>query len=264
MQKEVRITAKDNPSVKHYRHLRDNKRARRTEGLFVAEGLRIVQDALQYPCLVQQLFVTDAAWERFGREIQIQEMGMILHISDAVGDSMSDTQHPQGVYAVCRIPERRPVTELLRQDGRYLVLCNVQDPGNMGMILRTADALGMDAVISAGSCELFSPKVVRAAMGSLLRVTLCETDALPLTALMRTKHITTYAAVPARDALPLTACSLGRGSAVLIGNEGSGLPGEIIAACDQKVTIPMQGDAESLNAAMAAGILMWEMMKSGR
>lgn len=262
MQKEVRITAKDNPAVKHYKRLRDNKRARRAERSFVAEGFRVVQDALQYPCLVQQLFVTDAAWERYGEVLHTQETGMLLHISDAVGESMIDTGHTQGVFAVCRMPEQRSPEALLHPDGRYLVLCNLQDPGNMGMILRTADALGVDCIFSAGSCELYSPKVVRAAMGSVLRVNVCETEALTLTGLLREKQITSYAAVPARDAVPLPACDLGGGSAVWIGNEGNGLPEEMITACDRAVTIPMQGGPESLNAAMAAGIFMWEMMKT--
>lgn len=261
MQKEVRITAKDNPAVKHYKRLRDHKRTRRTEGLFVAEGLRIVQDALQYPCLVQQLFITDTAWERCCDALNMQETGMLLRISDAVGESMTDTEHTQGIFAVCRMPEQKTPEMLLQPEGRYLVLCNLQDPGNLGMILRTADALGVDAVLCAGSCEVFSPKVVRAAMGSVLRVSVCEADALSLAGLLRTRGITTYAAVPSKNALSLPECRFSGGSAVWIGNEGNGLPEDVIRACDHTVTIPMRGGPESLNAAMAAGILMWEMMK---
>lgn len=263
MQKEVRITAKDNPAVKHYRRLRDNKKARRTEGLFVAEGLRIVQDALQYPCLVQQLFVTDSAWERSGETFRLQETGTLLRISDAVGENMADTGHTQGVFAVCRLPEEKQPERVIRPDGRYLVLCGLQDPGNMGMILRTADALGVECVFSSGSCEVYSPKVVRAAMGSVLRVSVCEAQAMPLAELFRERGVTSYAAVLSPEAVPLPECRFENGCAVWIGNEGNGLPPEVTAACQTTVSIPMQGGAESLNAAMAAGILMWEMMKPG-
>ena len=258
---ETRITAKDNPAVRHYRRLRDSKHARREEGLFVAEGLRVVRDALQYPGLVKQLFVTDPAWKRYAEQLQ----GVpVCHIADAVGAYMSDTVHTQGVFSICCIPAQSSPSSLLHPDGRYLVLCDLQDPGNLGMILRTADALGMDAVFSAGSCELYSPKVVRAAMGALLRVRVCETPALPLAALLRQRGIRSYAAVPSGNALSLREHPLGRGCAVWIGNEAGGLPEELIAACDHPLTIPMAGDAESLNAAMAAGILMWEMCREGR
>ncbi len=264
MRENIVITAKDNPALKHYRRLRDQKKARRTEGLFVAEGLRIALDALAYTGCVQQLFVTDAAWEKHGDALRaaMQETGRILRISDGMGAQLADTEHTQGVFAICRCPERGAAEERISPDGRYLVLCNLQDPGNMGMILRTADALGIDAVLSCGSCEVFSPKVVRATMGSVLRVPVYEMqDAAVLQEMLRCRGIRSFAAVPAADAVPLTECRFGDGCAVWIGNEGNGLPEAVIAACDMAVTIPMRGGPESLNAAMAAGICMWEMMK---
>ncbi len=261
----TRITARDNPAVKHYRRLREQKKARKAENLFVAEGLRIVMDALRQTACVQQLLLTDTAFEKHGGDIlsRMPETGRIFRISDSVGALVSDTEHTQGVFAVCRIPQRAPLPEVLRTEGRYLVLCNLQDPGNMGMILRTADALGVDAVLSCGSCELYSPKVVRATMGSVFRVPFYEMpDAGDLLALLHERTITSYAAVPDAAAVSLTECAFTGGCAVWIGNEGNGLPEEMIAGCDTAVTIPMQGGPESLNAAMAAGILMWEMMKS--
>ncbi len=265
MHEPIRITAKDNPSIKHYRRLRDQKKARKAEGLFVIEGLRIVCDALQKTGCVQQLLVTDSAFEKHGTLLmgQIQETGKLLQIPDALGTQLSDTEHTQGIFAICRIPERKPIENALKSDGRYLVLCNLQDPGNMGMVLRTADALGVDAVLSCGSCELYSPKVVRATMGSVFRVPVYEeSDAFVLLEKLHHSGISTYAAVPAKHAVPLPECAFADGSAVWIGNEGNGLPADVIDGCDTAVTIPMQGGPESLNAAMAAGILMWEMMKN--
>lgn len=265
MRENLVITAKDNPAVKHYRRLRGQKKARRTEGLFVAEGLRIVTDALQQNACVQQLFVTDSAWEKYGEQLRsmMQETGKLLRISDAVGGVLADTEHTQGIFAICRIPQRRKLEAILSAEGKYLVLWNLQDPGNMGMILRTADALGVDAVLSCQSCELCSPKVVRATMGSVFRVPFYEEpDVDKLFAQLHEHGITSYAAVPAKTAVKLTDCDFSGGSAVWIGNEGNGLAPEVISACDMAVTIPMQGGPESLNAAMAAGILMWEMMKN--
>lgn len=132
----------------------------------------------------------------------------------------------------------------------------------MGMILRTADALGVDAVLSCGSCELYSPKVVRATMGSIFRVPVYEmTDAAALLEELRCHGICSYAAVPDHSAVPLMECDFSGSCAFWIGNEGNGLPADVIGACDASITIPMQGGPESLNAAMAAGICMWEMMK---
>lgn len=259
----IRITAKDNPAVKHYRKLRDQKKTRRSEGLFVAEGLRIVCDALQKTSCVQQIFITDSAWERYGEMLlrDMQETGKILRISDAVGNVMTDTEHTQGIFAICRMADQ-PSVESLPSDGKYLVLCDLQDPGNMGMILRTADALGIHAVLSCGSCELYSPKVVRATMGSVFRVKVCAYEnAESLLEMLHKKQIRTYAAVPAQNAVSLPECSFSGGCAVWIGNEGNGLPADVISACNTAVTIPMQGGPESLNAAMAAGIMMWEMMR---
>ncbi|MBQ7013221.1 MAG: RNA methyltransferase [Oscillospiraceae bacterium] len=264
MRENIVITAKDNPAVKHYKRLRDQKKARRTEGLFVAEGLRIALDALSRTGCVHQLLVTESAWEKHGDVLQgaMQETGRILLLSDAIGAQLADTEHTQGIFAVCACPARPALEKILSQNGRYLVLCQLQDPGNMGMILRTADALGVDAILSAGSCEVFSPKVVRATMGSVLRVPVYEMpDAMLLLNLLKAASIRSYAAVPAHDAVPLPECTLGAGSAVWIGNEGNGLPEDIIRSCEVAMTIPMQGGPESLNAAMAAGICMWEMMK---
>lgn len=259
MNERMRITAKENPAVRHYRHLRDQKKARRTEGLFVIEGLRIVEDAMRYPGMLRSVFLTDTAWEKFGERFAQAGGAEVFHVSDAVGSSMSDTAHTQGVFALCTAREH--AIRSLPDRGRFLVLCRLQDPGNMGMILRTADALGITAIISCGSCELYNPKVVRATMGSIFRVPVYEVPEEEGLAALQSRGIRSFAAVPDASAVPLCACTFTDACAVWIGNEGNGLPAEVIAACDKAVTIPMQGGPESLNAAMAAGICMWEMMK---
>ncbi|MDE6657043.1 MAG: RNA methyltransferase, partial [Oscillospiraceae bacterium] len=182
---------------------------------------------------------------------------------DYIGDYLTDTEHTQGIFAICKMQKQKPISELLQSNGRYLVLCNLQDTGNMGMILRTCDALGIDAVFTSCCCELYSPKTIRSAMGSALRVSVWdEANPMHLLELLQEQHIYNYASVPAKQAVALTDCHFQNGCAVWIGNEGNGLPEEIISACDNKITIPMRGGAESFNAAMAAGILAWELMKT--
>ncbi len=260
MQKIIQITSRDNPAVKHYLRLREKKKARQEEQLFVAEGLRIVRDALQYPRLVQQIFAADQVFEKYA-DVLAQHTGRLFRISDAVGRLMSDTEHTQGIFAVCQMPAHRPE---LSPDGRYLVLWQLQDPGNVGMILRTCDALGIDGIFLGQCCDLYSPKVIRATMGSIFRIPVQEvSDPAELTADLKKTEIRSFAAVLHETAVPVTETSLGNGCAVWIGNEGSGLPDSVIPLCEKKIIIPMQGRAESLNAAMAAGILAWELTKHG-
>ena len=131
------------------------------------------------------------------------------------------------------------------------------------MILRTADAMGLDGVIYSASCDIFSPKVVRATMGSLFRVPICCTaDIAPVLEACQTASVETCAAVVGGAAELVGQCTFQKGTAVVIGNEGNGLPESVSAACDRRVTIPMHGTIESLNAAMAAGIILWEVQKA--
>lgn len=252
------ITSRNNAAIAHYRKLCENKRYRRTCKLFPAEGLRLVREAVQADNCGTVL-LTESAWEKFA-----EEFPDAMCISDELGRYIADTEHPQGVFCICRMPELSFAETPLRTDGRYLVTCDLQDPGNMGMILRTADALGVDAVLSCRSCEVYSPKVVRATMGAIFRQPVYELlDVQELADALQGAGIRSFAAVLHKDALPVNGCGLGRGCAVWIGNEGNGLPAEAVSVCEKKIIIPMRGNAESLNAAMAAGILMWEMTKVG-
>ena len=161
------------------------------------------------------------------------------------------------------IPEPPALSALIHTGGSYAVLHQLQDPGNAGMILRTADALGLDGVIYSASCDIYSPKVVRATMGSLFRVPLCCVPEIePVLAACRDAGVESCAAVVSGQAELVGQCLFRKGTAVVIGNEGNGLPEEVSAACDRRVTIPMHGTIESLNAAMAAGIILWEVQKA--
>jgi TrmH family RNA methyltransferase len=149
-----------------------------------------------------------------------------------------------------------------KENGRYVVLFGLQDPGNVGMVIRTADALGMDGIILSGSCDLYSPKVIRSTMGSVFRTDIMiENDAEKLFAMLEENSVQTSAAVIDSDAVPVTECVFTGKQAVFIGNEGNGLPRETAERCSRRIIIPMNGSINSLNAAMAAGILMWELRK---
>lgn len=258
------ITSKDNPVIKLYQKLSSLKKERLQYGLFVLEGLRITEDALREDSGITHLILTKKAEEKFGQQLFQADLRdtKTLVISNELGNRIASTDTTQGVFAICRIPLMRSAAQLTSAGGKFVVLSGLQDPGNVGMIIRTADALGLDGVIMSGSCDLYSPKVIRSTMGSVFRMKIAvENDEEALFTALRENNVTASAAVIDKDAVPVTECTFEGSHAVFIGNEGNGLSPETAARCSRKVIIPMHGNINSLNAAMAAGILMWELKK---
>ncbi len=257
------ITAKDNPSIRLYRKLARSRKARMQMQQFVLEGYRLVSDAVHFSRKLTHLFVTETAWERYQKEFgcmaaDLRETKLLL-ISNELAMELAETEHPQGVFAICEMPLD---TFSIVPDATYVILYQLQDPGNMGMLLRTAAAMEIYGVICCQSCDLYSPKVVRATMGALFHVNVMQIqDPQAVLEALHMAKILSCASVVQQDAEPIGICELGNGCAVWIGNEGNGLPEEIVRKCDRRITIPMKGYMESLNAAMAAGIMMWEMTK---
>ena len=147
--------------------------------------------------------------------------------------------------------------------GIYVVLVGIQDTGNLGTVIRTADAMGLSAVITVNCCDLYNPKTIRSTMGSLFRMTVIDGDKEQVFGALKQADIKTYAAVVDTDAVSVTECGFdkNKGRAIFIGNEGNGLPDDVAAMCDCRVTIKMCGSVNSLNAASAASILMWELVR---
>ena len=144
----------------------------------------------------------------------------------------------------------------------YIAVENIQTPLNLGAVARTAEALGREGLIVSGGCDIYNPQAQRAAMGSLLRLPVIEAEDLP--AFLKdcaAKGMKTYAAVPDRGALSVTEMDRSKGVVCVVGNEGSGLSEDVIKSCVSPVTITMRGRAESLNAAAAAAVIMWEMVR---
>lgn len=175
---------------------------------------------------------------------------------------MSGTASNQGVFAVARMPKIYSPESIPVVSGRIIILDNLQDPGNLGTILRTADALGIDGAIVCGGCDVFNPKTVRATMGSLFRIKLCTGYCFNDAAIeLKSRGFELLAAVVEEDAEDISRFKFPARSAAVIGNEGNGLSSADAALCDRKITIQMKGGAESLNAATAASIILWELMK---
>lgn len=254
-----RITSSQNPLVKQIARLQSSAKFRRSEGLFVAEGVRLCADAMLSGLRFSMLVISDSASVRYADAVDqlISAADKIFYVSDAVFSKISDTATPQGVIAVIKIADlvsQKPIAK-----GKYVALENIQDPSNLGAVARTAEAFGVSGIILTESgCDPFSPKALRASMGALFRIPVFIVENLfPFVS----EFGTTYACVIDSDASPVGSIDFEPGSVVLIGNEGNGLMQETILSADKKVTIPMPGRAESLNAAVAASIMIWEMQR---
>jgi TrmH family RNA methyltransferase len=180
-----------------------------------------------------------------------------FRIPDGLFKKISDTTSPQGVIALCKMPAKNTVIDPC---GRYVALENINDPSNLGAVSRTAEALGVSGIIlSANGCDPYSPKSLRASMGTLLRMPIIIMN--DFVECIKNSGLKSYACVVDSNAKSITDVDFCDGSVVMIGNEANGLTTEAKAVASEKITIKMTGKAESLNAATAAAISIWEMMK---
>lgn len=255
------ITAKNNPKIKEVKAILTSSKERKAQGLFVLEGVRLCVDAVKSGCEIQSAFCTEYCAEKFAEEInELRKNSRDFYtVSADALKSISDTVTPQGV--VCTVKMRK--NDFVYEQGKkYIALDTIQNPDNLGAVSRTAEALGIDGLVIFGGCDIYNPKAQRASMGSLLRLPLKLANSLEdEIEICKSKGIMTYATVPDRTAQSITETDFSAGAMCVIGNEGNGVSNEIIEKCGGRITVRMAGRAESLNAAAAASIVMWELVK---
>ncbi len=253
------ITSKDNSLIKLVCALQASSNARKEHGLFVLEGLRICEDAFDCGVKFDKLIVGETAFEKHKDSIEkfAKNSDECYKIPDSLFKKISDTTSPQGIIALALKTHK---SAKINKNGRYIALENINDPSNLGAISRTAEALGVDGIIlSSGGCDPYSPKSLRASMGTLLRMPLIVLDSFAED--IKNCGLKSYACVVDQKATSITDVAFSDGTVVMIGNEANGLTDEAKNAASEKITIKMSGKAESLNAATAAAISIWEMMK---
>lgn len=257
-----RIDSVANEKIKYAVKVSASSSRRKEDRVFFLEGLRLCRDAALTGITIRMAFFTDKAYEKNNEDaLFIAEKAREAYlVSEAVANKMSLTENSQGFYCLCEYTGALSEKDI-DTSGKYIALENVRDPSNLGAVCRTAEALGIKGAILSGCCDRFSPKAQRAAMGSLLRLPVVETDNLPefLSALSE-KGMKLYATTPDEKVGKITESDMNGGVVCVIGNEANGVTDETFAVCE-KLTIPMLGRAESLNASMAAAITMWEMMR---
>ena len=245
------LTSRKNPMIQHLRRLTDSRAYRHQWGEYVCEGKKLYRDALASGAEIRTILFTDPGTEA------IPEGAQTYQVSAELLAYVSRMEAPDGLLFTCRMPQTHMPESL--PPGRYLILDQLQDPGNLGTILRTAEAFSLDAVaLLPGCADLYNPKTVRATMGAIFRQPCFEAEPGTLSRLLHTAQIPLYAAALSERAARIQDVSLDS-AAVVIGSEGSGVGPEMLALCDGELIIPMSGRAESLNAAAAAAIILWEM-----
>ncbi len=247
---EERITSRKNPLLQQVKKLLSSRKERESAGLFAADGIKLLQEAVQYWPGLEMAILSD------GVEAEVPERVRVIRVPEDVMQSISPMESPQGALFLCRLPER---TAFVPEKG-MLLLDGIQDPGNLGTILRTADALDVKVALLEGCTDPYSHKVVRASMGAVFRTPVVRTtweEAKAACAAAGIPVAVTALSQRAKDIRSAPVTEL----AVVIGSEGQGVRREVLEGADAELIIPMNPHCESLNAAVAATIVMWQMKK---
>lgn len=260
----MELTSRDNPLIKQVRKLLTDPRERARSGQFVIEGVRLCQDALLSNVQIDCVLYTERARENYSVieqicAVAVQKVCISATLSAYIGDTIS----PQGVFCICKMLDKRASFDKIRYKGKYIALEDVQDPGNLGTIIRTAEAMGADGlIVTQACCDCYNSKVLRSSMGGVFRLPIYVAEDLPqwIDALQQ-RGMRCIACVVDAEATAVQDIGFNSGTVSVIGNEGKGLCKATVDACCEKLTIPMNGRAESLNAGIAAAIVLWEMFR---
>lgn len=249
------VTSRANPLIGHIRKLNASRAYRRETGEYCCEGPKLLDEALRWGARVTAVITDGRAPLPSGLPAHARQVTVPADLLRAA----AATESPQGVLFLCAMPSLAPPDVLT--GAHYLVLDGLQDPGNVGTVWRTADAFGADGLFLLRRCaDPFSPKTVRATMGAVFRLPVWETDLPGLKRLLDLASIPLCAAALHQDAEDVRTAPL-TPAAVLIGSEGRGVSPEALTCSDRLLKIPMRDRCESLNAAVAASVVLWEMMR---
>lgn len=249
-----RITSRSNPLVARLKKLNGKRSARREAGLFVCEGPKLLQEALKWRADLDTVLCAEG--------VPLPELPSGVRVVEMPPELLAcvaDTEAPQGIVFLCR-GSIRPLPEQV-SGSRYLVLDGVQDPGNVGTIWRTADAFGADGLIlGAGCADPWNPKTIRSTMGAVFRLPVYEQTLESAAERLAAAGIPLYATALREDTEDVRDVDLSR-SAVMIGSEGRGISELGLCLCQKTLKIPMTERCESLNAGVAAAVVLWEMAR---
>ena len=247
---EMRITSRKNPLLQQVKKLFSSRKEREISGLFAADGTKLLQEAVRFCPTLDTVILSD------GVEAEVPAHVRLIRVPEDVMASISPMEAPQGAVFLCRLPQTQPLVP----KAPMLLLDRIQDPGNLGTMLRTADALKVPVVLLEGCADPYSHKVVRSSMGAVFRTPVVQSTWAEVSAKMREAGIPVAVTALSARAQDIRKAAVEQ-MAVVIGSEGRGVRPEILAAADHELIIPMNENCESLNAAVAASIVMWQMQQ---
>ena len=245
---ELKITSRKNAFVQQVRRLLTSRKERQQAGLFVADGTKLLQEAVRFWDGLDTVILTE------GVEAQVPEHVRVVTVSREIMEYISPMETPQGALFLCKLPQQ---TDFTPKPG-MLLLDGIQDPGNIGTILRTADALDVPVVLLEGCADPYSHKVVRSSMGAVFRTHVIQSNWETVKKACDDAGIAIGVTALSDRAKDLRQSDL-KSMAVVIGSEGQGVRREILESAGAELIIPMNPHCESLNAAVAATIVMWQM-----
>lgn len=245
------ITSKKNDVIKEIKKL-DTKKNRKKTNRYLIEGLHLVDEALKYNVDIIQVLATD---KYLNHRLVKENYDTAFEISEDLAEYISDTKSPQGIFAVARINEESKISDF---NGKWILLDNVQDPGNVGTIIRTADAAGFDGVVLGdNTADVYQGKVQRATQGSQFHIKTITTDTKYIMSEFKNNGIPVWATEVNRHAKPITKLDKTENVLIVMGNEANGLSKEVLEIADEQTFIPIFGKAESLNVGVAASVMMY-------
>lgn len=243
------INSRQNKQVKEWIKLK-KKKEREKQGAFLLEGFHLIEEAVKAKADIRELIVTESTREDLPSE---WESFPLYEVSDAIGLDIADTQTPQGIFAVVSAHDTSSV-----QGQKILLLDQVQDPGNLGTLIRSADAAGFDQVgLGKGTVDAYNQKVLRSAQGSHFHLSIIDVDLEDYIPALQSKGTKVYGTNLSKDSINYKERFSQDQLAIVVVNEGSGVSPSILALTDENLHIPIKGQAESLNVAIAARILMF-------
>ena len=245
---EQRITSRKNPLLQQVKKLLSSRKAREEAGLFVSDGTKLLAEAVKFFPGLETVILSD------GIDADIPAYVTLIRVPQDVMESISPMQSPQGALFLCRLPEKT----VFQPKPGMLLLDGIQDPGNLGTMLRTADALNVPVCLLEGCADPYSHKVVRASMGAVFRTPVVQTAWAEVAESCRASGVPVAVTALSDRASDIRNADVKK-MAVVIGSEGQGVRKEILESADVELIIPMTARCESLNAAVAAAIVMWQM-----
>lgn len=246
-----RITSRANPLLGHMKKLIKDRSYRREKGEFLCDGVKMLEEAIKWGAEITAVLVSD------GLDVPLPQKGRIAQVPPGVMESVSPMKAPQGVVFTCKIPSQERFD--LQNVKTLLLLDGLQDPGNVGTIWRSASAFGTDGLLLTGhSADPYNWKAVRASMGAVFRLPVMELEYTDLKALCDQTGLPLFGTALRDDTEDLRSIDPAQPCILAVGSEGPGLSSELLSLCEKTVKIPMESGCESLNAAMAATVALWE------